>query len=393
MEMPLAGIRVLDLSTMYPGPVCTMTLADFGAEVIRVEPTKGGDLWRCSLPLVNGLGMPYLQVNRNKKSICLNLKDPEAKEIFYRLVKDADVVVEQYRPGVAQRLGVDYDTLKKLNEKIVYCSISGFGQTGPYRLLAGHDINYISYAGILGLTARKGECPVLPGVQIGDVSGGALYAVIGILMALMGVKHTGKGQYIDTAMFDGAVSMMHWNASSCLAGGEAMQPQGNILIGQLACYNVYETKDARYISLGAVEAHLWDNFCEKIGHPEFTDSQRKVEKQHDMIAFLRTLFRSKTLEEWKQFLADTDCCWSPVATVDEVMNDPQVMARGMITEMTDPQGEYGTVKFIASPLKLSETPARNELFPPRKGEHTREVLRSCGYSEEEIDKFYAYGAV
>ena len=337
--------------------------------------------------------MPYLQVNRNKKSICLNLKDPEAKEIFYRLVKDADVVVEQYRPGVAQRLGVDYDTLKKLNEKIVYCSISGFGQTGPYRLLAGHDINYISYAGILGLTARKGECPVLPGVQIGDVSGGALYAVIGILMALMGVKQTGKGQYIDTAMFDGAVSMMHWNASSCLAGGEAMQPQGNILIGQLACYNVYETKDARYISLGAVEAHLWGNFCEKIGHPEFTDSQRKIEKQHDMIAFLRTLFRSKTLEEWKQFLADTDCCWSPVATVDEVMNDPQVMARGMITEMTDPQGEYGTVKFIASPLKLSETPARNELFPPRKGEHTREVLRGCGYSEEEIDKFYADGAV
>ena len=174
MEMPLAGIKVLDLSTMYPGPVCTMTLADFGAEVIRVEPTKGGDLWRYSLPLVNGLGMPYLQVNRNKKSICLNLKDPEAKEIFYRLVKDADVVVEQYRPGVAQRLGVDYDTLKKLNEKIVYCSISGFGQTGPYRLLAGHDINYISYAGILGLTARKGECPVLPGVQIGDVSGRAV---------------------------------------------------------------------------------------------------------------------------------------------------------------------------------------------------------------------------
>ena len=268
MEMPLAGIKVLDLSTMYPGPVCTMTLADFGAEVIRVEPTKGGDLWRYSLPLVNGLGMPYLQVNRNKKSICLNLKDPEAKEIFYRLVKDADVVVEQYRPGVAQRLGVDYDTLKKLNEKIVYCSISGFGQTGPYRLLAGHDINYISYAGILGLTARKGECPVLPGVQIGDVSGGALYAVIGILMALMGVKQTGKGQYIDTAMFDGAVSMMHWNASSCLAGGEEMQPQGNILIGQLACYNVYETKDGGKLALGMVEPKFWEPFCDAIGHPE-----------------------------------------------------------------------------------------------------------------------------
>ena len=276
MKMPLEGIRVLDLSTMYPGPVCTMTLADFGADVIRVEPTNGGDLWRYSLPLVNGLGMPYLQVNRNKKSICLNLKSTSGREIFYHLAENADVVVEQYRPGVAKRLGVDYETLEKINPKIVYCSISGFGQTGPYRLKAGHDINYISYAGILGLTARSNERPTIPGVQVGDVCGGALYALSGILIALIGAKQTGRGQYIDTAMFDGAVSMMHWNASSYLANGEAMQPQGNILIGQLACYNVYETKDGRYISLGAVESHLWTNFCEKIGHPEFADRKSVV---------------------------------------------------------------------------------------------------------------------
>ncbi len=185
MKLPLSGIKVLDLSTMYPGPLCTMTLADFGAEVIRIEPTKGGDLFRYSLPLHIDLGMPYLQMNRNKKSVNLNLKEADGREIFYRLAADADVIVEQYRPGVAERLGVDYETIQKRNPRIVYCSISGFGQDGPYRLLSGHDINYISYAGILGLSARKGERPALPGVQIADIAGGALYAVIGILTALI----------------------------------------------------------------------------------------------------------------------------------------------------------------------------------------------------------------
>lgn len=300
MKLPLSGIKVLDLSTMYPGPLCTMTLADFGAEVIRIEPTKGGDLWRHSLPLVNGLGMPYLQVNRNKKSMNLNLKEEEGREIFYRLAADADVIVEQYRPGVAARLGVDYETIRKRNPRIVYCSISGFGQDGPYRLLAGHDINYISYAGILGLSARKGERPALPGVQIGDIGGGALYAVIGILTALMGVKNGGPGQYIDTAMLDGAVSLMAWNASGYLANGQAVEPEGNILLGQLACYNIYETKDRRYLSLGAVEAHLWQNFCQKIGKPEYGQWQRDVGKQPEMTAFLSDLFKSKTLRSGKR---------------------------------------------------------------------------------------------
>lgn len=393
MELPLSGIKVLDLSTMYPGPLCTMTLADFGAEVIRIEPTKGGDLWRYSLPLVNGLGMPYLQVNRNKKSMNLNLKETEGREIFYRLAADADVIVEQYRPGVAERLGVDYETIRKRNPRIVYCSISGFGQDGPYRLLSGHDINYISYAGILGLSARKGERPALPGVQIGDIGGGALYAVIGILTALMGVKNGGPGQYIDTAMLDGAVSLMAWNASGYLANGQAVEPEGNILLGQLACYNIYETKDRRYLSLGAVEAHLWQNFCRKIGKPEYGDWQRDVSRQPEMMAFLSGLFKSKTLAEWKEELADTDCCWAPVATVAEALSDPQVQHRNMIIEMTDPQGEYGTVKMVGSPIKLSETPARQALFPPRKGEHTVECLKACGYSEEEIVQFKEKGIV
>ncbi|NCB24234.1 MAG: CoA transferase [Bacteroidia bacterium] len=378
---------------MLPGPLCTMMLADFGAEVIRVEPTNAGDLWRYSVPRVKDVGGGYLQVNRNKKSINLNLKNEEAREVFYKLAKDADVIVEQYRPGVAARLGVDYETIKAINPKIVYCSLSGFGQDGPYRLLAGHDINYISYAGILGLTARKGEIPAIPGVQIGDVGGGALYAAIGILIALMGAKQNGVGQYVDTAMLDGAVSMLTFMAVSYLANGEALEPNGNILIGQLACYNVYETKDSRYISMGGVEAHLWGNFCDKIGKEDFKAWQRDVSKQPEMFDYLRAMFKTKTLSEWLAFLDGVDCCVSPVLTVDEVFDDPQVKHREMVIEMEDPKGEYGTVKLIGSAIKLSETPARKDLFPPRKGEHTVECLRACGYSEEEISGFAARGVI
>lgn len=393
MKMPLEGVRVLDLSTMFPGPLCTMILADFGAEVIRVEPVKGGDLWRLSLPHIVDLGAPYLQVNRNKKSMNLNLKEEEARKIFYKLAETADVIVEQYRPGVAARLGVDYETIRQINPKIVYCSISGFGQDGPYRLLSGHDINYISYAGILGLTARKGEVPSIPGVQIGDIGGGALYAAVGIMLALMGVQKNGVGQYVDTAMLDGAVSLMTFNAASILAGFEPMQPAGNILLGQLACYNVYETKDGRYISIGGVEAHLWGNFCDKIGKEEYKAWQRDVSKQPEMFQYLKEMFLSKTLEEWKEELKDVDCCWSPVSTVEEVFEDPQVKYRNMVIEMEDPQGKYGKVKLIGSPIKLSETPARKELFPPRKGEHTDEVLLSVGYTENEIQAFKENGII
>ena len=385
MKLPLDGVKILDLSTMYPGPLCTMLLADFGAEVIRVEPPKGGDLWRQSQPRLKDLGMPYLQVNRNKKSIELNLKAKEAREIFLRLAKEADVIVEQYRPGVADRLGIGYGMVREVNPRIVYCSISGFGQDGPYRLLSGHDINYISYAGILGLSARKGERPAIPGVQIGDIGGGALYAVIGILTALMGARESGRGQYIDAAMLDGAVSLMSWNACSYLAGGGAMEPEGNILLGSLACYNVYETLDGRYISLGSVEAHLWENFCMEIGRPEFGPWQRMPERQEEMKACIAALFKSATLDQWKERLQGVDCCWSPVATVKEALEDPQVKHRGMVIEMEDPLGEYGRVKMIGNPVKLSETPARRELFPPRKGQHTEEILKACGCSEQEIE--------
>lgn len=386
-QLPLEKIKILDLSSMYPGPLLTMTLADFGADVIRIEPVKGGDLWRHSVPQIVDCGANYFQVNRNKRSMTLNLKSEEAKQIFYKMVRDADVVIEQYRPGVADRLGVGYETLKAINPKLVYCSLSGYGQDGPYRLKAGHDLNYLSYSGILSMTARKGEPPTIPGVQISDVGGGALYGTIAVLIALMGVKNGGPGQYIDAAMLDGTIGWLHFLAAGYLTTGVEPGPNSNILIGQLACYNVYETKDQRYVSIGGVEAHLWANFCEKVGKPEFVEWQRDTSKQPEMFAFMDEFFRARTLTEILEFFDGVDCCLTPVKTLAEAFADPQIQARNMVVEMEDPKGKYGKVKMIGSPIKLSETPARLDKFPPRKGEHTLECLKELGYTDEEVQAF------
>ena len=363
MALPLEGIKILDLSTMLPGPFCSMILADFGAEVIKVEAVKGGDLFRGGVPKIGDTGGAFFQVNRNKKSITLNLKSEEGKEIFYKLAKDADVVLEQYRPGVVKKLGVDYETIKAINPKIVYCSLSGYGQTGPYRLTSGHDLNYISYAGILGLTARKGQTPTIPGVQIADIGGGALYAAIGILIALMGVKQNGVGQYVDTSMLDGAVSWLPVLANDYFVKGVSPKAAENILNGQNACYEEFK---------------LW---------------QRDLTKQDEMFAYLREMFKSKTQAEWIEKLTGVDCCWAPVKNLEEVFADPQVLARDMVYEMTDPAGCYGSVKMIGSAVKLSETPARQELFPPRKGEHNAEYLKAVGYSDEQIAEFEKNGII
>lgn len=393
MGLPLEGIKILDLSTMLPGPFCTMILADFGAEVIKIEAVKGGDLFRGAKPMLQDTGGAFFQVNRNKKSISLNLKSEEGREIFYKLAKDADVVIEQYRPGVVEKLGVDYNTIKAINPKVVYCSLSGYGQNGPYRLLSGHDLNYISYAGILGLTARQGQPPTLPGVQIADIGGGALYAAVGILLALMGVKQNGTGQYVDTAMLDGAVSWLPILAAEYFVNGKAPEAGGAILIGQNACYEVYETRDGRYISIGAVEPHLWANFCDKIGKEEFKQWQRAIDKQPEMFTYLRALFKTKTQKEWCEVLNGVDCCWAPVLNIDEVFKNEQVKYRDMVFDMADPRGQYGTIKEIGSAIKLSETPARRELFPPRKGEHNEEYLNKLGYTEAQIAEFEEKGII
>lgn len=395
MNMPLQGIRVLDLSTLFPGPMCTMMLGDFGAEVIKIEQPQGGDLFRVAKPAFkDGEGKEisgvYLLVNRNKKSVTLNLKSEEGKKIFYQLAQSADVVVEGSRPGVAKKLGIDYETLRALNPRIVYCSISGYGQDGPYALQSGHDLNYLAYAGVLGLTARHGM-PTLPGVQIADVGGGAQMAVTGILLALMARQHSGRGQFVDISMMDGAVSWLPIAAASLFVTGESPQAGKTKLTGRNACYEVYETKDGGYISIGAIEPHLWANLCKYLGKEEFIAWQNQDDKQGVMFEALREIFRQKDRDEWNAILQKVDVCVAPVKNLAEVFQDEQVLHRKMVFEMEHPR--LGKIKQLGFPVKLSATPAKAELPPPELGGDTEEILGALGFSGDAIKALRQQGIV
>ena len=395
MNLPLKGIRVLDLTTLLPGPLCSMMLGDFGAEVIKIEQPKGGDLFRMAKPAFkdkNGSDTSgiYLLVNRNKKSLTLNLKTDEGKKIFYQLVESADVVLEGARPGVAKKLGVDYDTLREINPRIVYCSISGYGQDGPYALQSGHDANYLSYAGVLGMTARNGV-PTLPGVQIADVGGGTQMATIGVLLALMARQHSGQGQFVDISMLDGAVSWLPIIAAHLFVTGESPEPGKTKLTGRNACYEVYQTKDGGYITIGAIEAHLWANLCKYLGKEEFISWQNEDDKQAVMFEFLKEQFLLRDRDEWNEILQKVDVCVAPVYSPAEVFQDAQVLHRKMIFEMDHPR--LGKIKQLGFPIKLSETPAQAELPPPDLGENTDELLGTLGFSIDEIQNMRRQGIV
>jgi crotonobetainyl-CoA:carnitine CoA-transferase CaiB-like acyl-CoA transferase len=395
MMLPLKGITVLDLTTLLPGPLCSMMLGDFGAEVIKIEQPKGGDLARMSKPALkdkNGVdtsGM-YLLINRNKKSLTVNLRTEEGKQIFYQLAKTADVVLEGSRPGVAKKLGVDYETLKAINPRLVYCSISGYGQDGPYALQSGHDINYLAYAGVLGMTGRNGM-PTLPGVQIADVGGGTLMATIGILLSLMARQHSGQGQFVDISMLDGAISWLPIIAAHLFAGGESPVAGQTKLTGRNACYEVYQTKDGGYMSIGAIEPHLWSNLCKYLGREEFIAWQNEDTKQEQIFAFLREQFLLHDRDEWNEILQKVDVCAAPVYNLAEVFQDPQVLHRKMVFEMEHPR--LGKIKQLGFPVKLSDTPAQAELPPPDLGGNTDEILTAQGFSVDEIRHLREQGIV
>jgi len=380
----LKGLRIIDLTVTLPGPYCTGLLADLGAEVIKIENPQGGDWFRNEMPAVKGMGIRFLNLNRNKKSLTLNLKSPKAVEIFLSLVQKSHVVLEGFRPGVVDRLGIGYGKASAANPRIVYCSISGYGQDGPYRLLAGHDINYMGYSGLLNLSGFGDRHPVMPAMPIADYSGGLL-AAVGILAAFQSAQRTGKGQYVDISMLDGLLGFQHAPLADYIAMGQSPQ-RGKFWLGaNLPWYSVYETKDGKAVTMGPLEPHFWANFCKLLGREDLIECQDSEDQQklESVYLFLRKTFREKTRDEWTEFFKGRDVCVGPVQELEEVLNDQQVRHRQMIVEAGHPHA--GRLPQIGIPIKLSGTPGEIREPAPALGQHNNEILNGLGFSAGEIE--------
>ncbi|TQR18523.1 CaiB/BaiF CoA transferase family protein [Psychrobacillus soli] len=372
--MPLRDIKVLDLSRLLPGPYCTMILADFGAEVIKIEEPEIGDYLRQYEPKIDTESASFHSLNCNKKSVCLDLKDSHSREKFLELVKEADILVESFRPGVMKKLDLAYEELKKVNPALIYCAITGYGQDGPYAKRPGHDLNYLSYAGLLSLMGEKGKTPIVPSAQIADIGGGAMPAVIGILLALLERSKSGEGQMVDISMLDGVLSWMHLIMPAHYTGQEIKRGE-SLLNGGYACYQVYETSDNRYLSVGAIEPKFWRVFCEAIGKPVFIQRQNDEEdKQPALIVEVQNILRQKTSDEWMEIFAELDACVTPVLNLDELDSNPQIQHRAMLQNVA--YGPSSSIKRIASPIKLSRTPAIAKSKAPKLGEHTMEFVKN-----------------
>lgn len=375
----LEGIKILDLSRQFPGPYCTMILSDFGADVLRLEDRR----------FITD--MSQWDAMRNKRHMTLNLKTDKGKEIFFKLLEDADVVVEGFRPGAAKRLGVDYESLAKVKPDIVYCSVTGYGQTGPYKDMVGHDMNYISFAGLLDLNGDKGGPPVIPPVQIGDIGGG-LNAAIGILLALFHRQRTGEGQYVDISMMDAAIGFMNIPFMDMRDLGQSLGRGEMVLTGQFPFYSVYETKDGRYITLAAVEARFWARICEVIGCDQYSKNHISAgQRREEIFKHLRETFKTKTQQEWYEVFKNEDVCFGKVLKMAEVKDDPQVKHRNMIAEVETKSGDKKLT--IGPVVKLSKAKAEIKCAPAEFGEHTGEVLKELGYSDKEIEQLREEGVV
>jgi len=370
----LSDITVIDLSRLLPGPYCSMILADHGARVIAVESKQ-----------FMSDGLYFNTINRNKEHLSLNLKSEKGKQIFLRLIESADVMLEGFRPGVVDRLGVDYESMRKVNPRIIYCSITGYGQDGPFRDRVGHDVNYLSYAGVLNLIGEPDRPPSIPGIQIADIAAGGMNAAIGILLALFAREKTGRGQYIDISMTDGMVGFLPVALFFQQLTGQEPRRSDTPLSHRYACYNTYETADGRCLSIGAVENRFWKTLCEHFAVPQYAALQYDDSHREEILDFMRLTFKKKTLDEWDAELANLEICWGKVQNFSEMLADPLFRERKMILEVEGKAGQEKTV--IGVPVKLSETPGSIRSAAVDFGESTTSILKELGYSEKEIREF------
>jgi crotonobetainyl-CoA:carnitine CoA-transferase CaiB-like acyl-CoA transferase len=383
---PLTGIRILDLTRLLPGPLATQMLADMGAEVIKIEDPKAPDYARFMPPQHGPLGVTYLALNRSKKSLCINLSSPEGKDIFHQLLQTADIVVESFRPGVLAKMGLDYESSKLVKEDIIYVSVTGYGQTGPYKSKAGHDINYLGYAGVLGISGSK-EAPSKSGVQIADIAGGSYPAVIGCLSALLSRNATGKGQHVDVAMVDCALPFMSFYMAEALNTGKVYQREEHPLAGAVPNYNIYPCKDGKWVALGSLEPKFWMGFCALAGKPEWASRIMDPKLKSE----LKEFFQTKERDEWISMAAQADICLTPILNIDELETEPHHVARELFVEMEHP--DYGKLKGINQPIKFSGTPSSVSWAPPMAGEDNADILLDLGFNAEEVAALEGKGII
>ncbi|PON18105.1 CoA transferase [Candidatus Entotheonella serta] len=398
MPGPLERIKVIELIRVAPGAFCTMMLADMGAEVLKIEtpPTEVA-----SDTEAESRRAAFSFVNRNKRSMALNLKHPAGQRILQQIVQDADVLVEGFRPGVMTRLGGDYETLSDLNPRLIYCSLSGFGQDGTYQNYPAHDINYLAIGGVLNLIGQPDQPPAIPLNLVADYAGASMHGVVGILLALMARQHTGRGQYVDVAYLDTSVALLaatpllrdyFFNGSACGRGEGALG-------GSYPYYTTYETADGKLLSVGCTEPWLWENFCQAIGRE---DLKRFALQPHHHASVagpdaiqakqeVQEILRQKTRDAWFDYFKDKNVCVGPVYSVEEMFQDPQVRARKMVVDVEDPR--YGNVQQAGIAIKLSETPGQLRRVGPAVGEHTDEVLQSLGYDALHYQELRQAGTV
>ncbi|MEA4987038.1 MAG: CaiB/BaiF CoA-transferase family protein [Anaerovorax sp.] len=385
----LSGLKILDFSTLLPGPFATLMLADLGAEVLKISSKKKPDIVLDYPPFIDddkNLSANQAWLGRNKKTMFLNLKKQESIKIVKKLIMEYDIIVEQFRPGVMEKLGLGYEVLKEINPKIIYCSLTGYGQNGPLKNKAGHDINYLARSGNMSCAGRKETGPVLTNMQIADLAVGSLNSVVGILAAVHFRNNTGKGQFVDVAMSDGLIPFLAMDGTAFLATGKQPEREGERLNGG-CLYDFYETKDGRYLSVGCLEPQFFKEFCFCINRPQYIEGTVWPEQIEVIKDDVRAVIKSKTMEEWLEIFKGKEVCVEPVLSLQEaLLKDEHTKAREMVVDVSLPSGEGKSIKQLGTAIKLSECPIEYKHGGYPLGHHTNSVLTSLGFTEDEIIK-------